>query len=155
MLDSKYILFNLGTQKFCMNLSKINVIERFLTITPVPITISCIVGVVNLRENIIPIYSLKEKFNIPNDLTNKECQYIIANTYDVEIGIEVDEVLEIVSVTDEDVHPVPDIIRTKDTECFESIVKIANEVVICISVDGIMSKQEALTVRETLIKEQE
>ena len=59
MEELKFIIFKLGEQKYAMNLLYINGIEQNYQIIPVPNAPEGIEGIINLRGDVIPVYSLK------------------------------------------------------------------------------------------------
>ena len=64
MADTKYIVYTLGEQRYCMRLSNINGIEQVYNIISVPMGADFIKGIIYLREQIVPIYDLKGRFGI-------------------------------------------------------------------------------------------
>jgi len=75
MEEFKPVVFKLGDRRFGIDISKIQGIEKEQHIVPVPNTEDYIIGIMNLRGDVIPVYSLKKKFNI--EAANSQPQYII------------------------------------------------------------------------------
>ena len=64
MEERKYIIFQLGEEKYGMNLSYVNGIEQEYHIIPVPNAPEGIKGIINLRGLVIPVYSLRQRFGM-------------------------------------------------------------------------------------------
>lgn len=148
MAETKYIIFALGDQKYSMKLSSIKGIEQIYNIVPVPVGAEFIKGIIHLRDSIIPIFDLKEKFEIFNEAEDAEKQLLVAESHNMQIGFEVDMVLGIMSVQDEDIKAVPPVVKSEETGYLEDVLRVrtANtdktDIVLSISVDNIMSDSE-------------
>ena len=143
MANGKYILFALGDQEYCVNLLGINGIEHDYNIIRLPINRDYIKGIINLRNEVIPIFDLKERFSITTQLEKGERQLLIAETHNLKIGFEVDNVIGIKVVnTNLDVKEIPGVVKARETTYLESVVQFDKKIVLCISIDNIMSQEE-------------
>lgn len=151
----KYIVFSLNEQKYCMQLNRIQGIECSYNIIPIPLGAANVKGIINLRNNVIPIYSLKQKFGMP-DIPGPNAQILISQTHDIKLAFEVDDVLGIVTVEQEDVKKVPNVVRSEETGYLENVVKLTlpeqtkEEIVVSIAVDRIMSDEDFGQVADAL-----
>lgn len=159
MAETKYIVFRLGEQKYATRLEKINGIEETYQIIPVPLGMEYIKGIIHLRENVIPIYDLKKRFGVENNGLSQTSQLLVAETHNIRLGIEVDQVLGIVSIDEKDIKGMPIVVQSEETACLENVVKVkleagGPEIVISVSLDYIMSDAEfenvSNAVEETL-----
>ncbi len=155
MADTKYIVYTLGEQRYCMRLSNINGIEQVYNIIPVPMGADFIKGIIYLREQIVPIYDLKGRFGI-DDSNSGERQLLVTETHGFKMGFEVDDVLGIVAVPDEDIKDAPSVVCSDETGYLENVVniKLPEEkeagIMISISIDNIMSESEFANVSNAL-----
>lgn len=156
MAETKYIVYLLGKQRYCMQLSKISGIEQVYNVVPVPMGAPYIKGIIHLREQVIPIYDLKHRFEIMDEPIAGNRQLLIAETHNIKIGFEVDDVLGIVAVPEEDIKDVPSVVKSDETGYLENVVKIKlmeeqqSDIMISVSVDRIMSEHEFDSVSNAL-----
>lgn len=103
--DSKqYIVIKLGNEQYGINIQYIDNIVRMQRITRVPKAQSYFKGVINIRGEIIPVMSLRLKFDLePDEITNTSRIIIIKLEPQSAIGIIVDEVKEVVTLEDENI----------------------------------------------------
>ena len=152
MAVTKYIVFHLNDQKYSMKLTKINGIEYVYHVVPVPMGPACIKGIIHLRNEVIPVFSLKR-------LEAAETQLLITETHGMKLAIEVDTVLGIVNVEEEDIKQIPMVVHTEETGYLEDVVKLTlpesdqEEIVISIAVDTLMSDHEFGQIENALEKE--
>ena len=112
MAVTKYIVFHLNDQKYSMKLTKINGIEYVYHVVPVPMGPACIKGIIHLRNEVIPVFSLKRLFGMPEEAA--ETQLLITETHGMKLAIEVDTVLGIVNVEEEDIKQIPMVVHRGD-----------------------------------------
>lgn len=160
MAETKYIIFVLGQQKYSMRLSNINGIEQVYNIVPVPVGAEFIKGIIHLRNSVVPVYDLKERFGTDEEPDVCNRQLLITETHGISMAFEVDDVIGIVAVPDEDVKAVPDVVRSDDTGYLESIIKVkfadteTCEIMLSVSVDNLMSDSEFDDVSSALQENQ-
>jgi len=96
----QYIVVRLGTEFYGIDIKYVDNIVRNQRITRVPKAQHYFKGVINLRGEIIPVMSLRLKFGLePDKYTNATRIIIIKLEQQSAIGIIVDEVKEVVTLT--------------------------------------------------------
>lgn len=96
----QYIVVRLGTEQYGIDIKYVDNIVRNQRITRVPKAQHYFKGVINLRGEIIPVMSLRLKFGLkPDEYTNATRIIIIKLEQQSPIGIIVDEVKEVVTLT--------------------------------------------------------
>ncbi len=159
MAEEKYIIFTVGEQYYGMRLLRINGIEHNYKIVPVPLGADCIKGIIHLRGTVIPVYDLRQKFSI-EEKGPKEKQLLVAETHNISMGFEVDNVLGIYSVEETDVNKIPLVVHTEETGYLEGVISVplngasTPEIMLTIAVDTIMSEHEYEQISEALESEE-
>lgn len=144
MAEIKYMVFGLEDQLYSLKLSNINGIEYIYNIVPVPAGAQYMKGIIHLRNNIVPVFNLKEKFGIEETNTSTERQLLITETHGMKLGIEADCVKGIIPVPEEDIKPIPDVVKGDDTGYLENVIKVTlpetmkTELVLTISIDTLI-----------------
>lgn len=148
MAETRYILFLLNEQKYAMQLTKISGIEEVYNVVPIPVGVQYIKGIIHLRNTVIPIYNLKAKFGIADDIVSSTRQLLVAETHDMYIAFEVDRVIGIMDIPETDIKEMPPVVKNDDTGCLENVLKIASgsggnsDIVISVNIDKLMSDSE-------------
>ena len=103
----QYIMIKMGREQFGIDIKFVDNIVRMQNITRVPKVPAYIKGVINLRGEIIPIMSLRDKLNLEPDEYTKNTRIIILkiDQHDL-IGFIVDEVREVVTLFNKDIERV-------------------------------------------------
>lgn len=101
--DAKqYIMLKFDSEQYGIDITYIDNIVRLQPITRVPHTQNYFLGVINLRGEIIPVMSMRKKFELPDkENTNASRILILKLEGNAKIGILVDEVKEVVTLTED------------------------------------------------------
>ena len=104
--DSKqYIVVQIGNEKYGIDICYVDNIVRMQKITRVPKAQVYFKGIINLRGEIIPVMSLRLKFGLePDEYTNTTRIIIIKLEPQSAIGIIVDEVKEVVTLSEDSIE---------------------------------------------------
>lgn len=105
--SKQYIVAKIGCEQYGINISYVDNIVRMQKITRVPKTQPYFMGVINLRGEIIPVMSMREKLELgETEITNTTRIIIIKPEQSACLGLLVDEVREVVTMEDESVEKV-------------------------------------------------
>lgn len=147
-VDQKLLTFSLGEEGYGVSILKVKEIIGMLDITPVPRTPEFIKGVINLRGKIIPIMDLRVKFDMtPQEYDERTCIIvveIVLNDVQKLIGVVVDMVSEVVTISDEQIEPPPEYGTNLEHNFILGIGKIKDRVVIIIDIEELFLCEEVL-----------
>lgn len=101
------IAFMLNGQLFCVRTTSIREIRGWAPVTPLPHTSTDVLGVMNLRGTVIPIVDLSVKLGMPATKANERSAIVVTSVDDKTIGLMVDQVSDILTVSRTDLQPVP------------------------------------------------
>lgn len=152
MEEFKPVVFKVGEQKFGVDINLVQGIEKEQMIVPVPNTAEYIKGIINLRGQVIPVYSLRKKLNIVAK-ENEEPQHIIVWIKGNLMALEVDGVEEIHNVEADMLHRVPAIIGSGTTKYIQNVVSSEKDLIIIIDINELLSEEE-LESLDKLVKNQ-
>lgn len=133
--EMQIVIFSLGKEKFALETRFIDGIEKMLSITRVPTAPYYIRGLANLRGNIISIIDLKAYLNM--EKTKDEDNIIILEAGEERIGLMVDEVNEVVEITDDMIEKVSD-----NTGHTKGVVNFDNYIVTLLEGEELASRWE-------------
>lgn len=141
MDEFKPIVFKLDNELYGFDISRVQGIEKEQQVVRVPNTAAYIKGIMNLRGHVVPVYSLRKKFGMPEG-TSKDVQYVIVNVNRMLIAFEVDGVDEIHNIDNQNIHNVPSIVTNEDTRYFDKVLKTDKGLVITVDIDKLLTDEE-------------
>ncbi|NPA12838.1 MAG: purine-binding chemotaxis protein CheW [Aquificae bacterium] len=123
--EERLITFYLNDELIGVNIKDVIKITKDVDITPVPKTKKYILGVMNLRGNIIPIVSLKRKFNLTEREEDLEKPMIVVVETELgHIGVTVDRVEGAVNINPDEIQPPPMNSIGIDSEFIDGVIMI-------------------------------
>lgn len=137
--DSKqYIILRFDSEQYGINIEYIDNIVRLQPITRVPHTQPYFLGIINLRGEVIPVMSMRRKFDLPDkENTNATRILILKLEGNAKIGILVDEVREVVTLAEDDIEKVSS--DATDTRAFlTGVGKYNNTLISLINIQAVM-----------------
>ena len=138
----KFLTFVLANEEYGLEILKVREIIGMMPITPVPRTPAHIRGVINLRGKVIPIVDLRLKFGMEaKEPTDQTC-IIVVDVGDVEMGIIVDEVSEVLDIDDEDIEETPSFGSNVNTDFILGIGKADGKVIILLDIAEVLTRSD-------------
>ena len=103
----QYIVIRLGEEQYGIDIRYVDNIVRMQNITRVPKVPAYLKGVINLRGEVIPVVSLRLKMGLPADEYTKATRIIILKSEAAGVlGIIVDEVREVVTLSEDNIEKI-------------------------------------------------
>lgn len=141
MAMNKQIIFKIGDGVYGIDVAKVMGIEKDIPVISIPNAPECIKGIINLRGDVIPVFSIREKFKMP-DVQFDTRDLIIAKSQGVPIAIEVDQVKEIIELDDTKFGEVPSIVKSGETKYMEAVAHVESGLVLVLNLDGLLSREQ-------------
>ncbi len=135
----QYIIFRTDCDEYGADISKVNIIERYMNITRVPTTPPYIKGVINLRGDIIPVMDLRTRFGLKEKEAEDDTRIIIFNINKVILGVIVDAVVEVVQMEEVQIESVTGIVDEKNLDYISGVAKIGQRLITFINVEKLIS----------------
>lgn len=102
--------FRIDGELYGIDVVCIKEVLRFSEVTPVPGTDSYVLGITNLRGNVLTVIDTRQLFNLPNSEVNEDTRIIVAELNDQEvIGLIVDSVDEVINLPSQSIDRAPNI----------------------------------------------
>ncbi|WP_420849882.1 chemotaxis protein CheW [Phenylobacterium kunshanense] len=103
------ISFRIGAQEFCVDIMAIREIRGWTPATALPQSPSFVKGVINLRGAVLPIVDLALRLGFESTDASDRNVIIVADIGGQVVGLLVDAVSDILTVTDDVIQPTPDV----------------------------------------------
>lgn len=136
--EKQYLTFSIGHEVYGINIMQVKEIIRMLTITAIPETFNFIKGVINLRGQIIPVMDVRKRFNIPEKEWDDRTCIIVVNLNEIEMGLIVDNVNEVVEISPEQIDEMPSINNSTAQKYVRGIGKIQDSVKILLNLEKLL-----------------
>jgi len=131
----QYVVFLLGKESYGVEIHSVTTIEKILPYARVPKTPVYIKGVINLRGEIVPIMDLRSRFNMEVVEETEETRVIIIKINDISLGIIVDEVDEVLDLSEEAIENVANFTNDLSMDYILGVGKIEDRIVTLLNVE--------------------
>ena len=117
--ERQLVSFTVSDEEYAIPIENIQEIVQIPEhITKVPNSEQSILGIMNLRDKILPLASLRRLFGFPEEQLTEQSRIVVLSMGNLSVGIVVDSVKEVLRVPESVIEPVPSIIL-KDEKDFE------------------------------------
>ncbi|NLT94238.1 MAG: chemotaxis protein CheW [Clostridia bacterium] len=138
MEEIQIVAFRLDNEEYGVNILNVQEIIRPTEITRVPKAPAYITGVINLRGNVIPVMNLRQRFGIQGEMQNdSNTRIIILNLQDVNIGIFVDSVSEVIRLSGEEIEE-PNLVEALDDKFVQAVGKYNGRLIILLDLNQLL-----------------
>ncbi|MGB8452254.1 MAG: chemotaxis protein CheW [Anaerocolumna sp.] len=149
----KQVIFTLGGEEFGLDIMLVNAIEKYTDLIPIPNAPSYIRGIINLRGEVIPVFSLRRKFGLAEKKMDDNTKLIITKSNDIFLAYEVDAVKEILEISAENISETPAIVKSLHTSYIQCVANINGRMILLLNHNGILSVKEQESI-QSLMAEQ-
>jgi len=150
--EIQIVTFNLGKEKFGLDIMKIDTVAEYEEVTVIPHVADYLEGVINFRkQQVLPIVNMRSKFNLPPFEDKTKCKVIVLKIGEKRIGIMVDDVKEVKSITSSLIEEKPDIGGMKNVNYISGIARLEEEILIILDVDKLLTTEEKMEL-DKLVK---
>lgn len=145
----KYLTFVLAEEEYGLEILKVREIIGMMEITSVPRTPGFVKGVINLRGKVIPVVDLRLKFGLPSVESTDQTCIIVVDVGQVEMGIMVDEVKEVLDIIEGDIEDSPSFGVDVDTSFILGMGKAYDQVTILLDISKVLAGDDIVALGET------
>ena len=133
--SQQLVVFSLGAEEYALPIGAVHEIIRFTEPRSVASEVAWIRGVIGLRGKIIPIFDLAARLELDAG-DSQPGKIVIVETGTGQVGVMVDEVEEVLTVSSEQLEDVPSATST----AIEAIAKIDDRLVILLNPAGLFAR---------------
>jgi purine-binding chemotaxis protein CheW len=133
--DEQLVVFCLDRESYGIEIFRVNEIIRLREITPIPRTGHHIRGLVNLRGKTIPVVDLHARFSLDAVEDTDSTRIIVVESDQGNVGIVVDEVKEVITLTPDQIEQTPALVASVNTEFVRGVAKPGGKLITLLDLD--------------------
>lgn len=139
----QYLSFFLGGQEYAIDILRVQEIKGWDTVTRVPYSPDYILGVINLRGSIVPVVDLRVRFALESAAYDSATVVIVVHVTGIRgeriVGVVVDAVSDVYSITGENIQPPPDVVGSVDHMFVLGLASLENKLVIVLDIERVVT----------------
>lgn len=139
---SEFLAFTLAKEEYGIDILKVQEIRGYEAVTRIANAPEFVKGVVNLRGIIVPIVDMRIKFKLGEPTYDQFTVVIILNINDRVMGMVVDSVSDVITLSAEQIKPAPEMGTTFSTDYLVGLGTLDERMLILIDIEKLMSSSE-------------
>ncbi len=136
------LTFTLGSEEYGIDILKVQEIRGYDAVTTIANSPEFIKGVINLRGIIVPIIDMRIKFNLGNVTYNELTVVIILNIAKRVVGMVVDGVSDVITLTADQLKPSPEFSSSMDTQYIMGLGTVDDRMIIVVDIEKLMTSRD-------------
>lgn len=142
-MELQLVVFGLADEAYGVDINTVESIIKLQEITKVPHAPDFVEGVTNLRGSVLPVIDLRMRFGLEEGAADdKEKRIVVVDASGSQVGMIVDSVSEVLTISDEDVKPPAAIMSTVDSAFITGIAKVGDRLVILLDLSMVLTIEE-------------
>jgi purine-binding chemotaxis protein CheW len=136
------LTFTLGDEEYGIDILMVQEIRGYETVTKIANAPDFIKGIINLRGVIVPVVDMRIKFNLDNIVYNEFTVVIVLSVCGRVIGMVVDAVSDVITLTPEQIHATPEFGISLDTQYLIGVGTVDERMIVLVDIEQLMSSKE-------------
>lgn len=138
----QWVTFKLENETYGVNVMQVQEVLRYTEIAPVPGAPDYVLGIINLRGNVVTVIDTRLKFGLmPAEVTDSSRIIIIEAEKQV-VGILVDSVAEVVYLKASEIDPAPSVGTEESARFIQGVSNRKEDLLILVDLNKLLSDNE-------------
>ena len=138
----QWVTFHLENEKYGIKVMQVQEVLRLTEIAPVPGAPHYVLGIINLRGNVVTVIDTRRRFGLPDVDSNDETRIVIVEADNNVVGILVDSVAEVVDLKMSEIETAPNVGNDESSKYIQGVSSRDDELLILVDVNKLLSSEE-------------
>ncbi len=138
----RWVTFRLENEKYGINVMQVQEVLRITEIAPVPGAPSYVLGIINLRGNVVTVIDTRSRFGLPSVENDDSSRVVIIESEEQVVGILVDSVAEVVDLDSSDIETAPNVGTDESAKFIQGVASHDSELLILVDLNKLLSDEE-------------
>jgi len=127
------VCFKLAQEEYAVDITSVQEVIKVLRITPVPQMPPFVLGVINIRGTITPVFDMRKLFKLPEKPFDDLTKILVLKHDNTVISIVVDQILDNIKIEHSRIDPAPEVRLKIERECIYGLGEIGDRMVIVLN----------------------
>ncbi len=139
---SQWVTFRLDAEKYGINVMSVQEVLRMTEIAPVPGAPDYVLGIINLRGNVVTVIDTRKRFGLSDKEADEQTRIVIIEAENQVVGILVDSVAEVADLQGSQIESAPNVGNDESARYIQGVSSQESELLILIDVNKLLSDDE-------------
>ncbi len=138
----QWVTFRLDHETYGINVMQVQEVLRYSEIAPVPGAPAYVMGIINLRGNVVTVIDTRSRFGLPSAEVTDNSRIVIIEAEKQVIGILVDSVAEVVYLKTSEIDSAPNVGTEDSAKFIQGVSNRDDELLILVDLNKLLSDEE-------------
>ena len=138
----QYVTFRLDDETYGLNVMQIQEVLRYTEIAPVPGAPDYVLGIINLRGNVVTVIDTRGRFGLAEAEVTDSTRIVVMESANQVMGILVDSVAEVVYLKSSEIETAPNVGNDESAKFIQGVCNKDGELIILVEFDKMLSENE-------------
>jgi purine-binding chemotaxis protein CheW len=138
----RWVTFRLENEKYGINVMQVQEVLRVTEIAPVPGAPSYVLGIINLRGNVVTVIDTRSRFGLTSTEMDDSTRIVIIEAEEQVVGILVDSVAEVVDLKASEIEMAPNVGTEDSAKFIQGVASHDSELLILVDLNKLLNDDE-------------
>ena len=144
----QFVTFILKGEVYGINVMQVQEVLRVSEIAPVPGAPSYVLGIINLRGNVVTVIDTRTRFNLPPTEVDDASRIIVIESEKQVVGMLVDAVAEVVELNEKEIDVAPTVGTEEGSRYIQGLAARKDKLMILVDLNKLLSDKEWADINE-------
>jgi purine-binding chemotaxis protein CheW len=136
------VTFRLKDETYGINVMQVQEVLRVTEIAPVPGAPGYVLGIINLRGNVVTVIDTRTRFGLPTTEVDDSSRIVIIESEQQVVGILVDSVAEVVELRQSEIDSAPNIGNDESSRYIQGVASRDDDLLIVVDLNKLLTDEE-------------
>ncbi|MBT2969288.1 MAG: chemotaxis protein CheW [gamma proteobacterium symbiont of Ctena orbiculata] len=138
----QFVTFILMDEVYGINVMQVQEVLRITEIAPVPGAPPYVLGIINLRGNVVTVIDTRTRFGLPTTEVDDASRIIVIESEKQVVGILVDAVAEVVELRETDIDVAPNVGTEESSRYIQGVATQEDSLLILVDLNKLLTDEE-------------
>lgn len=138
----QWVTYRLDEETYGINVMQVQEVLRHTEIAPVPGAPSYVMGIINLRGNVVTVIDTRERFGLSASEITDNSRIVIIESDEHVVGILVDSVAEVVYLRSSEIDVAPNVGSDEGAKFIQGVSNRGDELLILVDLNKLLDDEE-------------
>jgi purine-binding chemotaxis protein CheW len=141
---SEWVTFYLAEEKYGINVMLVREVLKNTEIAPVPGSPRFVLGIINLRGNVVTVVDTRTRFGLPSKEEDDASRIVVIEMGEHVIGMMVDSVAEVITLRESEIEFAPNVGNDESAKYIQGVSNQGEELLILVALDKLFTMDELI-----------
>lgn len=139
---TEWVTFRLEEEKYGINVMMVREVLKNTEIAPVPGSPSYVLGIINLRGNVVTVIDTRSRFGLPYREHDDNTRIVIIEREGQVVGMMVDSVAEVANLLESEIEFAPNVGNDESAKYIQGVSNQDNELLILVDLEKLFTRED-------------